>query len=1519
MNLDWRNIRTIGGSQREGFEKLCVQIADAEKPVNSKFVPTGSPDAGVECYAVLPDTSEWGWQAKYFQGPMEDAQWRQLDDSVKTALDKHPALVRYFVCAPLDLPDARISGRRSARQHWEQRVAKWEGWAQERGMSVEFIWWGDHELTNILSGTQHVGRRQFWFGQLGLNEEWFQQHLDEAVKAAGPRYTPEIHVDLPIARKLELFDRKEATLHEIKSFARDMRRRLSQISTPGREVGTACPVVPFDAINQSVNAVLNELAALKPLPVGEVPLTEIIRRADTALTAIDKAIEVLFYLYDEYDNEQRPQSSYNNPFAGITTDIQRIRSILHLIKSTASEADKFTNCSLILLKGSAGSGKTHLLCDWARRRIEGGAPTVLLMGQRFTEQGDPWQQALEHLDLSRVRAEEFVGALEAAAQVCGKRAILIIDAVNEGRGRDIWPSHLSAFLARIMTSPWIGVMISVRSTYVGAVIPEDVREVSVVVTHEGFTGHEYDALTTFFKYFGLELPSTPIIDPEFRNPLFLKTVCRGLQLQGEPRLPRGFRGITQTFDMYLDAVNRNLAVDLDYNPSDQLVKQALSRIAHAMHEAGDRWLSGLPRIEAENLVNGLLPGRMFNASLYRGLITEGLLYTDMLPRRQQPSEEVVRISYERFADHTMAAFLLDQHLDANDPSAAFNDGGELAFISDEGSHFGQGMLEAMSIQIPERTGKELIELASNLENQRGALTAFWQSIIWRRTDAFSEATTRMVGNLLSSEEEPGYSGLEALLTVAVIGDHALNAHFLDERLRREPLPDRDAWWSVYLYRAWSYEGSAIHRLIRWAWEISREAEPDDEVVELCAITLTWMLTTSHRFVRDGATKALVKLLTSRLTIAQHILERFSHVDDPYVAERIYAIAYGVAMRSRDSVGIGQLAQMAYDNVFASGTPPPHLLLRDYARGVVERAVYLGADLKVDMDKVRPPYRSDWPSIPNEESVQELIREMDGTDRDGDIASAGWRAIRSSVLGWDFARYIIGTNSSDRCRHWLSIDIDQDTWRPVRERREELLAQFSSEEQAALDAYESFGPQVITILRSAARSSMSIDDELSNVPSVFGHRDEAYRDFLAALSDEHRIAWKLLYEERPGFSLKEVQRYVLNRVVGLGWTADRFGPFDGHLHTAGNYGRTEHKSERIGKKYQWIAYHEILSYLADHFQFCQEWGDGGRYQGPWQIGRRDIDPSAAFTLPFGLEGESAGTESNWWAPTTFDHWNLDIPTHNWIMDNGDLPEMGVGLVVCNPVLPNVSWICCYSFQLFQEPHPPDQDQYNFERREVWFRRMACLVPKGMSDRFIDWVMSGEFSESNWQLSVPQLNASGVFLGEHGWSPASDQQAEERSGEPIEWRFPPSSDPYPAQLPVTTHSTSGNGYDCSVGVDAKQVCLPGRAIAEGCHMTWNGVGGDFVDRNSEVVAFDPSVHELGPGALLIRSDILEKYLSDHDLELCWAITGGKQAIGTFGQPYGWLQLQGAFAYRDGTLDGRTNAEYKQPSPNMPVSTD
>mgnify|MGYP006189092977 CR=1 FL=1 len=108
MNIEWNTLRAINGDIKNGFEELVCQLARVEQILNkSKFIRVAAPDGGVEAYCVLSDNSEYGWQAKFFSS-IGDVQWKQIDESFKTAVNKHPNLVKYYICTPLDREDPRI-------------------------------------------------------------------------------------------------------------------------------------------------------------------------------------------------------------------------------------------------------------------------------------------------------------------------------------------------------------------------------------------------------------------------------------------------------------------------------------------------------------------------------------------------------------------------------------------------------------------------------------------------------------------------------------------------------------------------------------------------------------------------------------------------------------------------------------------------------------------------------------------------------------------------------------------------------------------------------------------------------------------------------------------------------------------------------------------------------------------------------------------------------------------------------------------------------------------------------------------------------------------------------------------------------------------------------------------------------------------------------------------------------------------------------------------------------------------
>lgn len=1496
MDLDWKAIRPLHGDKAKGFQELCVQLARTESPANAEFTPKGNPDAGVECYCILDDGSEWGWQTKYFD-TLGQSQWSQIDRSVKRALTKHPSLRRYFICVPLDRPDARIRGQKSALQRWHEHVKKWQDWSIDLSMDVEFVWWGSSELLDILAQTKHIGRVYFWFDRRGFDQDWFQDRLKEAIEDAGPRYTPELHVNLPIAQELEAFGRTASSFDRIKSLARDVRRDLRSLSSPNASEDDSHKQFAWDELCQSVQQILKSLAALEFAPQGLLRYDRVVKKVAESQSVADEVQGCLTKLAREYeshptDDEGEPRYR-QNPFRNWSHRIYQLQGTLRRVQSALDQANALSNASLMVLRGDAGTGKTHLLCDVAQHRIDTASPTVLLMGQRFLGSEDPWSQALQHLDMRHANVEEFVGALEAAAQAANNRALLIIDALNERRGREIWPAHLSSFLARLEKSEWIGVVLSVRSTYDRAVIPSHVLDRAVVVTHHGFAGLEYDATRSFFSYYDLEFPSAPILQPEFRNPLFLKAICRGLQHKKERRLPRGFHGITAVFGLYLDAINERLSGSLNYNQSDNLVQEALRRVAGQVAERQSRWLL---REQVEEIVNDLLPSREFSRSLYRGLVDEGILVESLDWRTADSSVEVVFISYDRFADQVVADYLLSTHLDDSDPEASFAEGGSLAFLGGDRRYELGDLTEAMCIQVPERTGKEFVRFVPTLLEDSNAGSAFLQSIVWRQLDSFTDDTRTVFYDLIDSRHQ--VEAIDTLLTVSTIPDHPLNADFLDYLLRKQPMPDRDAWWSTYLHHAWNTDGP-VDRLVDWASTVSADDALEAAVVDLAATTLVWMLTTSNRFLRDRATKAVVSILAGRLESTTRLVSRFSEVDDPYVTERVYAVAYGIAMRSHDAAEVGSLASVVYEDVFASGTPPVHILLRDYARGVVERAIYLGSDFGVQEQLIRPPYKSDWPEIPSEGSLKALTPNREGGAWDGGDLEWSRNRIRWSVMEDDFAWYVIGTNAGTT--NWLSLLLSEEPWTPPRERKANLASRLSEPARTAWEEWqraEAEQPIVVQFLPEALLNGdrrLLLPDE-QDVELARDRLEGCKKRLMALLTEEQRTELKsILRAEREGvprFDLRKIQRYILWRVFDLGWTVERFGTFD--RFSIGYSGREAAKPERIGKKYQWIAYYEILAYIADQFQYREQFEEGAQaYEGPWQQSLRNIDPTC--TLPATPGGTSWGPHSAaWWGTAQFSEWKEGMSHENWVIRKEGLPKVEELLLSVRPD-DDSHWLNVRGYFVWRQSHPIDAEPTDTDRRELGIDCMGYLMAAEVADEFMDWARGVDFW-GRWMPEEPEMY--GLLLGEHGWSPAFNQSYGAYfagTGWSKSERCPVAIRPIAFQYHAET-----NNFDCSVE-ESYSLRLPHHELVRSLGLKWSGTGADHLDHQGQLGVLDPTAHENGPTALLVREDLMREYLSQNGLALCWTILGEKWVLGEMSSRsiptyYGSLRLSGAYRYTD-----------------------
>jgi hypothetical protein len=1514
MSIDWKYLRTLDGSRRTAFEELCRQLAYYENvSKDSKFFRIGAPDAGVECYWKLPNEKEIGWQAKFFTSPPDENQWKQVDKSIETALEKHPDLTQYYVCFPLDRQDPRIPEQEWFMDKWDARVKKWEKLAKEKGISITFDYWGESDIWDRLSRSEHRGRYKFWFDKELFDHTWFERQIKPNIENVGERYSAKLNFELPIAMNFDGLARTQEFFDRLESYYKEIKKSFDSSNT---EKAFELSPQKYNSLNDLVKQLQQLIFEKRQNFTSLLALGEIKNKCSEGAIISDEIYRTLEQKEAEIKKKNQEKGKNENPKNSNDYYQDRFSFEKHYLwelqykfsqlgRFVNSDEAKLSNTSAMLLTGIAGNGKTHLFCDVAERRLQRKLPTILLLGQHFSNNNELWSQILNLLSLDCTR-DQFLGALEASAQAEGSKALILIDALNESDNRTIWKNHLAGILEILSKYKWISLAVSVRSSYEEAVIPDGiVPEKITKVEHLGFGDKVFEAASFFFREYGIKAPSIPLLNPEFQNPLFLKIFCKSIKNLKLSEIPKGLQGINSIFDFFIKSINKRISEKLGFDIKDNQVNKVVENLADAMIENGVPYLL---RNKAKDIVSEIHTAQRYEDKLFYHLWSEGLLSEDIkydfTSGRQ--GYEIIRFTYEKLNDNLIAKRLLERFLDKNNPEQSFLPTEKLGrYFSDEWTAYeNKGTVEALFTLVPELLDKEVFEIVPQIKDWELTKEVFIQSLLWREPTKIFESSRQFVNEKIISNEDYHYKFLDILLIVSSNPQHKWNADYLNQHLRKFEMPERDAWWSIFLHAHYTNEEhSAIHRIIDWAWSNSDKSHIDDESIRLCGVTLAWFLTTSNRFIRDRTTKALVSLFTSRIKVLRKLIEQFLDVNDLYVLERLFAVAYGCSMRSNNNEAIKELAQSVYDWIFKDGKPIRHILLRDYARGVIEVALYRELNVKVDVRKIRPPYKTKFPeNILTEEELKKKYR-PEGYGTDEDIAQIH---LYESVMGYeDFSRYIINNGFQE----WRNRRLDEPL--PDKIVFDEFEKNLSPKQKNTYEEFKRVRNNIKFYEKSDKKMRLKIfgrtftKKDLNNTEIFF---QEKIRMILGRKKqktfDEVIIPYLEKGEEIRdfAFNVSLAKCWILQRVYELGWKPELFGQFDRYLNYGHNYqGRTSHKVERIGKKYQWIALHEFMAYVADNFQYQGDsWsGSDEKYLGTWQVSRRDIDPSSLLKkteLTFYLD-----THYSWWFPVKYDYKKSEQNIEKWLRISDDLPKVEPLIQVTNPK-DNSVWLNLDSYFEWSERNLLE-DETGILKLRIWYSLNSYLVRNEDFKEVIDWARKQNFS----RLEMPDTTYGNyrMFLGEYYWSPAYNYfniPYFHHNGWTKYWE-----NRIPKEILLTTeeYSKEGGGYDCSIEKeDGFRINLPTKFIVEKMNLNWNGVEGHFFDKNGELIAFDPSLKEKGNTSFLIRKDKFQQFLNENNLSIFWILRGEKLSYDEniyLKKGIRPLEISGVYAIEDNEISG------------------
>ncbi|RUA29123.1 hypothetical protein SAMN05661096_01287 [Marivirga sericea] len=1385
MSINWNNIRAIEG-QREGFEELICQLAGQEK-INDqmKFFRIGKPDAGKECYWELNNGNIHCWQAKYFTNSLSDSQWTQIDKSVRTAIDHHPTLIKYYVAIPVDRPDGKSRGK-SMLQKWKDHVTLWKKYASSKKMEVNFEYWGKHELETRLRKPENEGLIYYFFNERELSDSWFDLKNQESIDALGGRYTPEINFSLPFLNFHNGFTRDQKFTFQINGYYETILEKHRRIHLRSKKEDLEKEITLIDS---AVSTFRNVYERTSFSGISNIPYEDLKIELDNIKELVYEISEKLYGWQKEVEDDKERKGEkidYNaRAFSGELHELHKLSIALDDFHDfLGSEVCILANKPFLVLVGPAGIGKSHALADIVTERQRNSMTSLFLLGENFSTNEMPWTQILRNQLRFVGNEDAFLGAVNAKAESQQSRILFIIDALNEGNGRYIWPKKLKSFIRTFEKYPWLGLIVSIRDSFEDLVAPEkDLDSVATRLYHPGFESLEYEASIHFFKHFQITPPGSPLLRPEFQNPLFLKLFCEGLYRKGLNQIPDGYQGITAIIDNYIEGVEEKLAQpdQLHYDIKLKLLQKAIKEILLRMIEEENDHISYLI---GDEIVSKVFEGKCssIDKQYLKCLISEGIINEDLYWKNQHHYEGI-HFAYQRFQDHLIISALLDKYFDSNYPEKSFESGPLRALLKDENEViFNRHFLEALSIQIPERINKELYEVVPDLAYYNATAIAFINSLIWRRKDTIGDNSLKYVNEVIVKNETLFHRFLDMSISMALKPDFYFNADRLHHNLYNKSLAERDAFWTTWLQNKYGENSShnSVKRLIDWAWSEYPKEEIDEESIRLAAIMLAWFLSSSNRYLRDASTKALVSLLQNRISVLQKVLQQFENINDPYIYERLYAVAYGCTLGTKNHHSIISLSKYIYKIVFDEKYVYPHILLRDYARGVIEYAISLNLKLSININKIRPPYKSKLPS--NLPTIEEIDSKYKPEDNDGIYGGIKWGA--TAIL------------------HSMTTEYGRG------------------------GGYGDFGRYV----------------------------------FQSALSN-----WDVNYDA--------LSNYAIQRIFELGYDPEIFTNFD----LQQGSGRSSGNLERIGKKYQWLAFYEILAVVSDNCNLIDEssnpWSKNkqfSEYEGPWNPYVRDIDPTILLKSISSNNYINKIEKEPWWVNQNYKSWEGDF--ESWKKKSSDFPEIIDLLTVKDSN--EVEWINLAETIEWEEPKKVGEDKFSAKGKRIWYDIGSWLVTK----KELSKILREKEAENSWKYWFPSVPTRyQVFSREFYWSPASIFfQANQYAG----------GDSMPRQLEnrksgkiiAEAFHTALNfhweeEYDCSK-VSNISYFKPSVFIA--LRLKQSDREGEYLNVKNELVCFDPSVYEEGPSCLLIRKDHLINFLKESELNLIWIVRGEKQIL-------------------------------------------
>lgn len=1391
--ITWEQFVTCNNDARGvryKFEDLSRQLFTYEflsQNKKHKYVHSNPNNPGIESEPILDEENDRyiGYQAKFFD---KDADYNQIKESAEKAVKHYKGRldVIYLFC------NKALTTTCDGYKDIEKMLS-------DANIVLQLI--TDTTILDLVRKYPFLGK--YYFDDHNISHEGFVNRASITVDILGERFNAEFNVDTEASRDLSIFLQDRYALDYYNGKKRNLIEEVASLRWK------------FDDMYKYARK-LSEFVISIP-DVNSESICDVEKWQEMISTAFENDInEIEAKLADAQNEYEKIKNRDKNKETRLKIYIEKLKQLKELFYwLELPEIERnLLNKKFLVVEGKAGMGKTQLFANETISLLDANEDALLIIGSDCLSDINIFEQLKNNLRLN-IDFEELIDILDVIGEINGKTVPILIDALNESWKPQLWKSVLPILYKKVSEKNNVRLAISFRSEYQDVILPERFLESDNVVQieHRGFRDNLFEASKQFLAHYGIPFTPLHMFTADIYNPLFLTLYCKTYQ-GDEAELPVLYERILKNAN---NKVHMNLKKAIEsagYDETENLVFPVIEAISKMTLSSGRRHFE---KSEIESLeiwtTLGLAP---------RSFITQ-LLRENILHDYESGGKTYVYFSFDQMNDYFSAKTILSM-LQTEEEIKKYVHEHVLDIANGEVRNWGgKELFVHVCALYATKFRKECIDIIDVIDDESDRMDLFrayiesfeWRSEIYLNISELLELCNRYF-------IEPAVLW-NSFINNSVKQNHLLNADNLYKVLKQYSVSKRDYLWTIFI-NGKTTDDDRIAQLI----EIYNKGEvlevSDKEQIRLLLILFSWVLTSSNRWLRDTTSKAMIEILKNHFEYTEYLLNLFSDVNDPYIIQRLYGIAFGACVKrnSEDKEIFKSLVEFVFKDIFDKDMVYPDILLRDYARLIIERYLveYPDEEKDYEIEKIKPSYKS--MPIPD-------IEDQKYQDKD---FKKGLFFIQHSMqfegigMYGDFGRYVF---------------------------------------QSALRNFE---------------------------------------------VDDYKIFNYAMY-------------YIINE---LGYKGDLFDDYDSFV---GRFSYDRHrvlKTERIGKKYQWITMYNILARISDYYPMKNRFSmeeERVLYDGPWEPYVKDFDPTlnehnlscddAPYFQQVDNHIKKSIQEKNYvkddmtfdedkWVKSSSIFWKYqkddllltDDAGNQWIVLSKHADTGREDLAFDKLLI----WNWLYGYFVTDQQLTILKEYAN--KKVNLINSDIAEIPESYTlyNREYPW-SSGSKSVLDWQWKTMELETGETKLVESiveepqfSWVDAllkaysgeeGDVKAEQESEKKIdEFNIPTVTKTYKREEPVTIklerilNATQDLLWEEEFDASKEEVLSYSHPCAElinTLELRQNKYDGYYYDVNNELIVFDTDLTNQKAG-LIIRKDALDKFLKLKKFHLVWFVNASKE---------------------------------------------